>query len=241
MTYKDHNDIEVSYVLPCLNECKTIGLCIDECAATLRSCNKKGEIVVADNGSRDGTIDIARARGTRVIEVEKRGYGAALTAGITHAQGKYVCIADSDMSYEFGALPDFLRAVEENKYDVVIGCRFPRGGGVIDDGAMPFLNRYVGNPLLSFIARFLFSSDIIDFHCGIRFFDRQKVLELGLVQPGMEFATEFIVKAHKAGLSIGQIPVRLRKDRRGKKSHLRPFRDGLRHVSYMIHTWITFR
>jgi glycosyltransferase involved in cell wall biosynthesis len=225
--------VEVSFVLPCLNEAETIGACVNECAGIIRSSQVAGEVVVADNGSTDGSQEIAERAGARVIPVPKRGYGSALMAGIRGARGKYVVMGDSDMSYDFTQMPRFLEKLRQG-HELVMGCRMERGGGTILPGAMPFLHRWLGNPVLSSLGRVLFRTPIIDFHCGIRGFDRERVLALGLCTPGMEFASEMVVKASLARFKIAQVPVTLRPDGRNRPPHLRTWRDGWRHLRFML-------
>jgi glycosyltransferase involved in cell wall biosynthesis len=226
----DTHSLDVSVVMPCLNEAETIGGCIDECRITFTSANLRGEIVVGDNGSEDGSQEIAESMGARVVHVPLRGYGAALLAGIRAASAEYVVMGDSDGSYDFSQIPLFLNKLNEGK-DLIVGNRFSGG---IEFGAMPWLNRYIGNPVLTRIGRLLFHSDVRDFHCGIRGFRRDTILSLGLVSPGMEFASEMIAKSSLARLRVGQVPVWLRKDGRSRAPHLRPWRDGWRHLRYML-------
>lgn len=192
------------------------------------------EILIADNGSTDGSPDIATANGARVIHVEQKGYGAALRAGIAAARGQYIVMGDSDCSYDFGEVPRFLDTLEEG-YDLVMGNRF--AGGIMP-GAMPWHHRYIGNPVLSGIGRLLYRTPIRDWHCGLRGFDREKFLALGLKSPGMEFASEMIIRASKIGSRIAEISICLYPDDRGRRPHLRSFRDGIRHLNEMlIHGW----
>jgi glycosyltransferase involved in cell wall biosynthesis len=225
--------VEVSFVLPCFNEAATIEACIHECVGALRSAGVAGEVVVADNGSTDGSPEIAARAGARVIVVARRGYGSALMAGIRDAQGKYVVMGDSDMSYDFSQLPRFLEKLRQG-HGLVMGCRMAHGGGTIMPGAMPFLHRWLGNPMLSALGRVLFRTGIIDFHCGMRAFDREKLLALGLRTPGMEFASEMVVKASLAKFRIAQVPVTLRPDGRNRPPHLRTWQDGWRHLRFML-------
>jgi len=221
---------DVSVVMPCLNEVVTIGGCIEECLNTFTSANLRGEIVVSDNGSTDGSLEIAGSLGARVISVPLRGYGSALLAGIHACRAEVVVMGDSDGSYDFSQIPLFLAKLVEGN-DLIVGDRFLGG---IEPGAMPWLNRYVGNPLLTRIGNVLFHSDVRDFQCGIRAFRRETILGLGLASPGMEFASEMIAKSAMAGLRIGQVPARLRKDGRNRPPHLRPWRDGWRNLRYML-------
>ena len=220
--------IKVSFVLPCLNEENTVAQCVLECKKALAAYGEPGEIIVADNGSTDRSVFLAESAGARVVHVKRRGYGAALQEGFRQARGEIVFMADSDMSYDFGVMPEGVRLLESKNLDMVMGSRF--FSGKIEDEAMPWF-RKMGNYVLSSFARRMFSSQILDFHCGLRIFRREKILALNLASPGMEFASEMILKAEMAGLKIGQMPITLRKDKRGKEGHLRPFRDGLRHVA----------
>jgi glycosyltransferase involved in cell wall biosynthesis len=225
--------IEVSFVIPCLNESLTIEACINDCANILRLSRVAGEVVVADNGSTDGSQEIAKRAGARVIPVSDRGYGSALMAGIHAAQGKYVVMGDGDMSYDFTQMPRFLEKLRQG-HELVIGCRMPYGGGTVLPGAMPFLHRWLGNPVLSKLGRLLFPSDVADWYCGLRAFDRERVLKLDLNRPGMEFALEMIAKASVARLRIAQVPVTLRPDGRLGPAHLRTWRDGFRSLRFLL-------
>jgi glycosyltransferase involved in cell wall biosynthesis len=222
--------LDVSVVMPCLNEVATIGGCIQECLNTFASANLRGEIVVGDNGSTDGSQEISRSLGARVVSVPLRGYGSALLAGIRACNAELVVMGDSDGSYDFTQIPLFLSKLHEGN-DLVVGDRFLGG---IEPGAMPWLNRYIGNPLLTRIGGVLFRSDVRDFQCGIRGFRRDTILGLGLESLGMEFASEMIAKSTLAGLRIGQVPAKLRKDGRNRPPHLRPWRDGWRNLKYML-------
>ncbi|MGB4101121.1 MAG: glycosyltransferase family 2 protein [Alphaproteobacteria bacterium] len=221
---------ELSFVVPCLNEAATIAQCVGMAAAYLRDSGINGEIVVVDNGCADDSAARARAAGARIVTVMEKGYGAALAGGIAAARGTYVIMGDADGSYNFGESAPFMAALRDGA-DFVIGNRF-RGG--IAPGAMPPLNRYFGNPLLSFIGRLFFKIPIGDFHCGLRGFRRQAVLDLDLRTTGMEYASEMIVRAALAGLKISETPVSLAKDGRGHKSHLNPWRDGWRHLRFLL-------
>lgn len=220
----------VSVVMPCLNEVETIGGCIDECLKTFISESLRGEVVIGDNGSTDGSQELSKSMGARVVSVPVRGYGAALMAAISASTAEFVVMGDSDGSYDFTQIPLFLTELLEGN-ELVVGNRFLGG---IEPGAMPWMNRNIGNPLLTNIGRVLFRSDVRDFHCGIRAFRRDAILGLGLKCPGMEFASEMIAKSALAGLRIGQVPARLRKDGRSRPPHLRPWRDGWRHLMYMF-------
>jgi glycosyltransferase involved in cell wall biosynthesis len=220
----------VSVVMPCLNEAETLERCVTRALSAMREAGLTGEVVVADNGSTDGSQEIARRAGARVVPVPERGYGAALRGGIAEAGGRWVVMGDADDSYDFGDVPAFVRKLEEG-FDLVMGSRF---AGRIEPGAMPFLHRWLGNPVLSFLGRLFFGVPVSDFHCGIRGFSREAVTRMDLRTTGMEFASEMVVKAALFGLSIGEIPVTLRKDGRSRPPHLRTWRDGWRHLRFLL-------
>ncbi|MFC3641001.1 glycosyltransferase family 2 protein [Aquibium oceanicum] len=222
--------LELTVLMPCLNEAETLATCIDKAKAYLSRANIAGEVLIADNGSTDGSIEIAKAHGARVVHVPVRGYGAALRHGIENAHGKFVIMGDSDDSYDFSRLDPFVEKLREG-YDFVIGNRF-KGG--IADGAMPFLHRYLGNPVLSFLGRLFFRSDIGDFHCGLRGFRREAINALGLKAPGMEFASEMVVRASLGKLRIAEVPTTLSPDGRSRPPHLRTWTDGWRHLRYLL-------
>jgi glycosyltransferase involved in cell wall biosynthesis len=221
---------ELSIVMPCLNEAQTVGTCVKKALAYLDMHKIRGEVIVADNGSADGSQAIALKSGARVLPVVSRGYGNALCAGIAAARGTFVIMGDSDDSYDFSALQPFVEQLREG-YDLVLGNRF-RGG--IAPGAMPVLHKFFGNPLLTFIGRTLYRSPSHDFYCGLRAFRRDAVLSLGLDAAGMEFALEMIVKATLHGLRITEVPTRLSVDGRGRPSHLRSWRDGWRSLRLFL-------
>ena len=216
--------------MPCLNEARTVATCVMAARRFLMESGIAGEVLVADNGSTDGSQDLARGAGARVIHVPRRGYGAALCAGIGAARGRYVIMGDADESYDFSALQAFVHSLRGGA-QLVIGNRF-RGG--IAPGAMPLLHRYLGNPVLSFIGRLFFRVDIGDFHCGLRGFSRESICRLGLVSPGMEFASEMIAKAAIVRLRIEEVPATLRPDGRDRPPHLRTWRDGWRHLRFLL-------
>jgi len=222
--------LELSIVLPCLNEAETLAIVIDKANSYLARSGVRGEVIVADNGSTDGSQDIARAHGARVIDIPRKGYGAALMGGIEGALGKYVIMGDSDDSYDLANLDLFVEELRKGS-QLVMGDRF-KGG--IAPGAMPPLHYYLGNPVLSWIGRVLFDSPIRDFHCGLRGFDREAILGLGLRTTGMEFASELVVKATLGGLRIGEVPTTLKKDGRSRPPHLRSWRDGWRHLRFLL-------
>ncbi len=223
-------NVAVSAVIPCLNEERTLGLCIDKAMRSFAELGVEGEVVVADNGSTDRSVEIALQHGARVVHERRKGYGAALSLGIAQARGEIIVMADADESYDWGAIAPLVRKVREG-YDLVMGNRF-KGG--IRDGAMPKLHRYLGNPVLSLIARFAFRADIGDFHCGMRAFTRAAFERMQLRTTGMEFATEMVANAAHQGLRITEVPVVLYPDRRNRPPHLRSFRDGWRHLRFIL-------
>jgi glycosyltransferase involved in cell wall biosynthesis len=222
--------IELSVVLPCLNEAETLETCVRKAQESLTRLGVVGEVVVADNGSTDGSQDIARRLGARVVDVPRRGYGAALMAGIIESRGEYVLMADADDSYALDDLGGFLENLRGGS-DLVMGNRFQGG---IAPGAMPFLHRYLGNPVLSRLGQLLFRIPVGDFHCGIRAFRRDKLMGLGLRTSGMEFASEMVVRASLAHLKISEVPTTLRPDGRTRAPHLRTWRDGWRHLRFLL-------
>jgi glycosyl transferase family 2 len=233
--------IEMSVVLPCLNEADTLAACIAKAWEGLAAAGVPGEVIVADNGSTDGCPDIARGLGATVVPVRERGYGNALMAGIAAARGRYVVMGDADDSYDFREIPRFLARLREGN-ELVQGCRLPSGGGVVAEGAMPFWHRWLGNPVLSFIARTWFRTPLHDVYCGMRGFTRELVQRLDLRCTGMEFATEMIIKASLSGARTAEIPITLHRD--GRKSHpphLRTLRDGWRTLRLFLlysPTWL---
>ena len=224
------HELELTILMPCLNEAETIATCIGKAMAFLRANHITGEVLVADNGSTDGSREIALSLGARVHPVEERGYGAALLGGISAARGRYIIMGDADDSYDFSALTPFVDRLRAGA-DLVMGNRF-RGG--ISPGAMPPLHRYLGNPVLSFLGRLFFSVPTGDFHCGLRGFNRDRFLSLDLQTTGMEFASEMVVRAALASYRIEEVPTRLHPDGRSRPPHLRTWRDGWRHLRFLL-------
>lgn len=225
-----HNSLELTILMPCLDEAETLQKCISKAKIFLEKYNVNGEILIADNGSTDGSQQIAEQNGARVIDVPIKGYGAALIAGTKAALGKYVIMGDADDSYNFSNLMPFVEKLRDG-FDLVMGNRFAGG---IAKGAMPKLHKYLGNPVLSFIGRLFFSSKIRDFHCGLRGYNRDKILSLNLQTSGMEYASEMIVKSTLYNLKITEVPTTLDKDGRSRPPHLRSFRDGWRHLKFLL-------
>ena len=223
-------EVEVSAVIPCLNEARTIGICIQKALSSFSALGIRGEVVVVDNGSSDDSVNIAKCLGGRVVHESTKGYGAALTRGIREARGSIVIMGDADDSYDWSAIGPFISKIGEG-YDLVMGNRF-RGGIMV--GAMPALHRYLGNPVLSWIGRRAFHTRVGDFHCGMRAFTKNAFLRMGTASTGMEFATEMVASAACLGLKISEIPIKLYPDKRGRPPHLRSFRDGWRHLRFIL-------
>lgn len=221
---------EVTILMPCLNEAETLAVCIKKAKAFLVENHIDGEIVVADNGSTDGSQEIAFSEGARVLNVTQKGYGSALISGCNAAGGKYIIMGDSDDSYDFYHLMAFVEKLREG-YDLVMGNRFAGG---IEEGAMPWLHHYIGNPLLSFLGRIFFKSSIKDFHCGLRGYNRESIMKLNLKTTGMEYASEMVVMAELYHLKITEVPTTLKKDGRSRAPHLRSFHDGWRHLKFLF-------
>jgi glycosyltransferase involved in cell wall biosynthesis len=222
--------LELSVVMPCLNERETVGTCVRKALASIRESNISGEVIVSDNGSTDGSVEIAQMEGARVVHVAEKGYGNALKAGILAARGTYVLMADSDDSHDLENLSPFLEKLRSG-YDLVMGNRF-KGG--IEPGAMSWKNRYIGNPVLSFIGRLFFHAHVRDFHCGLRGFSQGAYQKMDLRTTGMEFASEMVIKARLMGLTMTEIPTFMSRDGRSRAPHLRPYRDGWRHLRFML-------
>ncbi len=224
----------VSIVMPCLNEADTVGKCVDKALRGLRNAGLEGEVIVADNGSTDGSIEIAINHGARVVNVKERGYGRALMGGIAAAPGPFIVMGDADDSYDFLQVPEFVAKLEEG-YDIVQGCRLPRGGGTIMPGAMPFLHRWLGNPMFSRLARLWFRVPVNDIYCGLRAFRKDFYESLGQRCTGMEFANEMILRAALVGGRICELPTVLWPDgRKAHRPHLRTFRDGWRTLRFYL-------
>jgi glycosyltransferase involved in cell wall biosynthesis len=226
----EQNLPELSIVMPCLNEAETLATCIRKAQGYLTRSGVSGEVVIGDNGSTDGSQKIATDLGARVIDIPIRGYGAALNGAITASFGRYCIMGDSDDSYDFENLDGFVLKLREG-YDLVMGNRF-KGG--IAPGAMPWKNRYIGNPILSTIGKTLFRADAGDFHCGIRGFSKDAFQRMGMRTTGMEFASEMVVKATLLGMKMTEVPTTLRPDGRSRPPHLLPYRDGWRHLRFLL-------
>ena len=223
-------ETELTILMPCLNEAETLAVCIKKAKTFLENSGISGEILIADNGSSDGSQQIAVENGARVVDVPERGYGSALRGGTEAARGKYVIMGDADDSYDFLHLMPFVEKLREG-YELVMGNRFLGG---IEKGAMPFLHRYLGNPVLSFLGRVLYKNNIGDFHCGLRGYDREAILGLNLRTTGMEYASEMVVMASLHHLKVAEVPTTLKPDGRSHKPHLRTFRDGWRHLKFLL-------
>ena len=223
-------ELELTILMPCLNEAETIGVCVWKARRYLSRAGISGEVLVADNGSTDGSQMIAEGLGARLVTVAERGYGAALQGGIAAARGRYVIMGDADDSYDFTALDGFVDKLRGGA-DLVMGNRFAGG---IAKGAMPFLHRYLGNPVLSFIGRLFFGTGARDFHCGLRGFRTDSIRALALKTTGMEFASEMVVRAALSGLAIEEVPTTLKPDGRSRAPHLKTWRDGWRHLKFLL-------
>jgi len=222
--------LELTILMPCLNEAETISICVAKAKSFLERAGIAGEVLIADNGSSDGSVALAERDGARVIAVAERGYGAALRAGVAAARGRFVVMGDADDSYDFSGLDPFIAKLRAGS-DLVMGNRFAGG---IAPGAMPFLHRYLGNPLLSFIGRVFFRAKIGDFHCGLRGFRRDAILGLNLRTSGMELASEMVVRAAVVNLNIAEVPTTLAVDGRSRPPHLRTWHDGWRHLRFLL-------
>ncbi len=224
---------EVTVIMPCLNEAETLAGCIAAARAGLAAAGVAGEIVIADNGSTDGSVEIATTHGARVVSVSERGYGNALRTGMEAARGRFLVMGDADLSYDFSGIAPFIERLRGGA-DLVMGCRMPSGGGRIEPGAMPWKHRWLGNPVLTFIGRFLFNCPAHDFHCGLRALTKDAFLAMDLRTSGMEFASEMVIKASLRGMTIAEVPITLHPDGRSRAPHLRSWRDGWRHLRFMM-------
>jgi len=233
-TDDDEVALEVSVVMPCLNEADTVGTCVEKAVRALRAAGIAGEVIVADNGSTDGSQRLAESEGARVVHVPRRGYGSALIGGIEAARGRYIIMGDADDSYDFLEIPSFVKKLRDG-YDVIQGCRLPSGGGRILPGAMPFLHRWWGNPMFSFLARKWFRAPIHDVYCGLRGFTKAHFEKLDQRCTGMEFATEMIIKSSLYSARIAEVPITLHPDgRKAHAPHLKTFRDGWRTFRFFL-------
>jgi len=219
--------------MPCLNEAETLATCIAKARNALDELAIAGEVVIADNGSTDGSQEIARRAGARVVDIRERGYGYALRGGMSAALGEWIIIGDADDSYDFGSIAPFIEKLGA-RYELVMGCRMPWGNGRIMEGAMPWKHRWIGNPVLSFLGRLFFKSSTNDFHCGLRGLTKAAFLKMDLRSTGMEFASEMVMKATLANLRVTEVPITLHKDGRSRAPHLRSWRDGWRHLRFML-------
>src|SRR5271170_4113053 len=219
--------------MPCLNEAETLARCIGKAKIGIQKSGVRGEILIADNGSTDGSQAIAEKSGARVVAVTEKGYGSALIGGTRAALGKWILMGDADDSYDFSEADRFVKKFQEG-FELVMGCRLPVGGGTISPGAMPWKNRWIGNPALSFIGRLFFKSPAHDFHAGLRGFTKEAFEKMDLQTTGMEFASEMVIKSTLKGLKISEVQITLHKDGRSRPPHLKPWRDGWRHLRFML-------
>ena len=224
------DQIELSIVLPCLNEERTVGRCVAQAMSFLACHNIQGEVIVADNGSSDQSTEVARAGGAVIVHVDERGYGNALKGGFQAARGKFIIMADADESYDLIHLMPFVEKLREG-YDLVMGNRF-KGG--IKNGAMPWHHKYIGNPILSFVGQLFFQTPAKDFHCGLRGFTKEAIDQMNLQTTGMELASEIVIKASILGMRVCEVPTTLSPDGRDRPPHLRSFRDGWRHLRFLL-------
>src|SRR5208337_4215202 len=225
--------VELTILMPCLNESETLASCIRKAKLGLERAGVRGEVLVADNGSTDGSPGIAEKAGARVVRIKEKGYGSALRGGAEAALGEWIIMGDADDSYDFSSIQGFVEKFREG-YDLVMGCRLPRGGGTIAPGAMPWKNRWLGNPVLSSIGRLFFRCPAQDFHCGLRGFTKAAFRKMELKTTGMEFASEMVIKATLKALRISEVPITLYPDGRSRPPHLKPWRDGWRHLRFML-------
>jgi len=225
--------MDISIVMPCLNEAETLATCIRKAHQGIRHAGIRGEILVADNGSTDGSAAIAVHEGARLVAIERKGYGNALRGGIHAAAGQWILMGDADDSYDFSNINPFVEKLRQG-YELVMGCRMPAGGGTVMPGAMPWKHRWIGNPILTFVGRLFFKCPAKDFHCGMRAFTKDGYGRMDLRTAGMEFASEMVIKATLAGLKITEVPIILYRDGRSHAPHLRSWRDGWRHLRFML-------
>ncbi|MGA2787820.1 MAG: glycosyltransferase family 2 protein [Verrucomicrobiota bacterium] len=225
--------VELTILMPCLNEAETLAHCIEKAKVGLQRSGVRGEILIADNGSTDGSQAIAEKAGVRFVLVREKGYGSALIGGVRAAAGQWIIMGDADDSYDFSEVDRFVKKFQAG-FDLVMGCRLPSGGGKIMPGAMPWKNRWLGNPVLSSIGQLFFKCPARDFHCGLRGFTRSAFEKMELQTTGMEFASEMVIKATLKKLKITEVPITLHKDGRSRPPHLKPWRDGWRHLRFML-------
>jgi glycosyltransferase involved in cell wall biosynthesis len=225
--------IDLTILMPCLNEAETLARCIEKAKVGIQRSGVRGEILIADNGSTDGSQAIAEKLGVRLVPVKEKGYGSALRGGIQAAAGEWILMGDADDSYDFSDITGFVKKFQEG-FDLVMGCRLPAGGGTISPGAMPWKNRWLGNPVLTFIGRLFFKCPAHDFHAGLRGFTKTAFAAMDLQTTGMEFASEMVIKSTLKKLKITEVPVTLHKDGRSRPPHLNPWRDGWRHLRFML-------
>jgi len=228
------DDLELTVLMPCLNEARTLPACIRKALGSLEKHGVAGEVVIADNGSTDGSQRIAEELGARVVPIAEKGYGSALRGGVRAARGKWILMGDADDSYDFSNIGPFVERMRAGGWDLVMGCRMPRGGGRVMPGAMPWKHRWIGNPVLSFLGRLFFRCPAHDFHCGLRAFTRDAFERMELRTTGMEFASEMVIKATIKRMRITEVPITLHKDGRDRPPHLRSWRDGWRHLRFML-------
>jgi len=226
-------ETQLTILMPCLNEAETLAACIRKAQASLLSLGIPGEVLIADNGSQDGSQEIAEKLGARVVPVAEKGYGQALRGGVAAARGRWIIMGDADDSYDFSSLGPFVEKLQAGN-DLVMGCRMPWGGGTVLPGAMPWKHRWIGNPVLSFIGRLFFRCPVTDFHCGLRGFQKDAYEKMDLKTTGMEFASEMVIKATLKGMKISEVPITLHPDGRSRPPHLRSWRDGWRHLRFMM-------
>jgi glycosyltransferase involved in cell wall biosynthesis len=225
--------VELTILMPCLNEAETLARCIEKAKLGIQKSGVRGEILIADNGSTDGSQAIAEKLGARVVNVKEKGYGSALIGGVRVASGEWILMGDADDSYDFSDIAGFVKKFRDG-YELIMGCRLPVGGGTISPGAMPWKNRWIGNPILSFIGRLFFKCPAHDFHAGLRGFTKTAFEKMDLQTTGMEFASEMVIKSTLKSLRVTEVPITLYKDGRSRPPHLKPWRDGWRHLRFML-------